>query len=110
MSTNWDAVRSGDLDALGAAIFDKMAGQKDDPSSVAQEMADAALALIERCKAAEAEAKATRWVVEAARAAVAARRPTWNPDTGPTTEEREEFIGRNTLAMRELRYALEAKP
>jgi hypothetical protein len=47
-------VRSGDLDALGAAIFDKMAGQKDDPSSVAQEMADAALALIERCKAEQA--------------------------------------------------------
>jgi DNA repair exonuclease SbcCD ATPase subunit len=54
VSTNWEAVRSGDLDALGAAIFDKMAGQKDDPSSVAQEMADAALALIERCKAEQA--------------------------------------------------------
>jgi hypothetical protein len=56
MSANWDAVRTGDLDALGAAIFDKMADRRDDPSSVEQEMADAALALIERCAAAEARA------------------------------------------------------
>ena len=53
MSTNWDAVKTGNLDELGAAIMERMSGQLDDPSSHEQEYADACLAIIERCKAAE---------------------------------------------------------
>lgn len=58
MSAKWEAIVHGDLDAIGAAIFERMAGQRDDPSSREQEMADAALALIERCKATGARLEA----------------------------------------------------
>jgi hypothetical protein len=53
--TNWEAVRTGSLDELGAAVMERVSDQRDDPSSHEQEYADACLALIERCKAAEAK-------------------------------------------------------
>ena len=61
--TNWDAVKTGSLDALMAAIMERMSDQRDDPSSREQEYADTSLSLIERCKAAErvlAESEARR--------------------------------------------------
>lgn len=53
--TKWEEVETGSLDELGVAIYDRMADQRDDPSSREQEMADVAMALVGRCKLAEAE-------------------------------------------------------
>ena len=81
--TNWDAVKTGSLDALMAAIMERMSDQRDDPSSREQEYADTSLSLIERCKAAEralaesearlAESEARRAEAEAERARAGAR-------------------------------------